>query len=84
MGYIKTTISLQKPLFEQAEALARKMKISRSCLFALALEDYLQRQQNRDLLAQINAAYAGEPDPSEEAPRYKSRHTHRSIVEHEW
>ena len=84
MGNVKTAISIQKPLFEQAENLARKMKVSRSRLFALALEDYVRRQQNRELLAQINAAYAGEPDPEEQALRRKSRRQHRKIVEGEW
>jgi metal-responsive CopG/Arc/MetJ family transcriptional regulator len=84
MESVKTAISIQKPLFEQAEDLARKMKVSRSRLFVMALEDYLRRQQNRDLLAQINAAYADEPDPAERTLRRKSRRQHRKVVEGEW
>ena len=84
MQNVKTAISIQKSLFEQAESLARKMKVSRSRLFVLALEDYINRQQNRELLAQINAAYADEPDLSEQTLRRKVRHTHRRIVEGEW
>ncbi len=84
MENIKTAISLQKSLFEQADDLARKLKISRSRLFVLALEDYLRRQENRELLEQINAAYAGEPDPSEQAVRRKMRRHHRRVVGHEW
>ena len=63
MQSIKTAISIQKSLFEEAESLAYKMKVSRSRLFALALEEYIHRQQSRELLAQINAAYADESDP---------------------
>ncbi len=84
MQNVKTAISIQKSLFEQAEALARRMQISRSRLFVLALEDYIHRQQNRELLAQINAAYADEPDPAEQTLLRQSRHTHRRIVEGEW
>jgi metal-responsive CopG/Arc/MetJ family transcriptional regulator len=84
MENVKTAISIQKSLFEQAEDLARKMKVSRSRLFVLALEDYIRRQQNRDLLAQINVAYADEPDPAEQALRRQSRRQHRRIVEGEW
>lgn len=84
MQTVKTAISIQRPLFEQAEALARKLKVSRSRLFVLAMEDYISRQQNRDLLAQINAAYADEPDPAEEILRRKAKSTHRRIVEGEW
>lgn len=84
MENVKTAISIHRSLFEQAEDLARKMKVSRSRLFVLALEDYLRRQQNRDLLAQINAAYADEPDLAERTLRRKSRRLHRKIVEGEW
>ena len=84
MQNVKTAISIQKSLFEQAESLARKMKVSRSRLFVLALEDYINRQQNRELLAQINAAYTDEPDMSEQTLRRQVRHTHRRIVEGEW
>ena len=84
MQNIKTAISIQKSLFEQAENLARKMKVSRSRLMAMALEDYIQRQQNRELLAQINKAYADEPDPAEQTLRRQAQRPHRRIVRGEW
>lgn len=84
MQNVKTAISIHKSLFEQAEMLARRMKISRSHLFVLALEDYIRRQQNRELLDQINAAYADEPDPTEKTLRRKIKRTHRRLVEGEW
>lgn len=84
MNSIKTAISIQKALFEQAEDLARKLKVSRSRLFALALEDYLRRQENQELLTQINAAYTDELDSAEETLRRKARRTHRQIVGGEW
>lgn len=84
MRTVKTAFSLQEPLFEQAEELAHKMHVTRSRLFVLALEDYIRRQQNRDLLARINAAYRGEPDRGEHTLRHKARITHRRIVEGEW
>ena len=82
MQSVKTAISIQKSLFDQAEKLARRMKVSRSRLFVLALEDYIHRQQNRELLTQINAA-SDEPDPVEPALRRHARRTHRRIVERE-
>ena len=84
MQNVKTAISIQKSLFDQAEKIARKMKVSRSRLFALALEDYIHREQNRELLAQINAAYSDEPDATEKTLRIKARGTHRRIVRGEW
>ena len=84
MENIKTAISLRKGLFDQAEGLAQKMKVSRSRLFVLALEEYIRRRENRELLAQINEAYLDQPDPAEQTLRRKSRRTHRRIVEGEW
>ncbi len=84
MRNVKTAISIQKHLFEQAEKLARKMGVSRSRLFVLALEDYIHRHENRELLAKLNAAYNDEPDPAERALRRRARKTHRRIVEGEW
>ncbi len=84
MRSVKTAISLEKPLFDQAERTARRMKVSRSRLFALALEDYIRRQENRELFAQINAAYSSEPDSTERTLLRKARRTHRRIVKGEW
>jgi len=84
MQNVKTAISMQKSLFEQADNLAHTMKVSRSKLFVIALQDYMERRKNRELLAQINSAYAEEPDATEQTLRSKSRRHHRRIVEGEW
>jgi len=84
MQAIKTAISIEKNLFEQAEKIARTMKVSRSKLFVIALQDFIEHQKNREMLAQINAAYADEPDTTEQALRIKARRQHRRIVEGEW
>lgn len=84
MESIKTAISIDKNLFAQANALARKLKVSRSRLFVLALEDFIQEQENRDLLEKINAVYSDEPDETEKILRRKSRKSHRRLVEGQW
>ena len=84
MENIKTAVSIRKSLFEQAETLARKMKISRSRLFAIALEDFIREQENKDLLAKINAAYGNEPEETDTMLHRKARKTHRRIVEGQW
>lgn len=82
MANIKTAISMQKSLFEQAEALAREKKVSRSRLFVMALEDYLRREENRKLARQLTEVY-GEPDPEQEALQRKMKRYHRRVVEAE-
>jgi metal-responsive CopG/Arc/MetJ family transcriptional regulator len=84
MQAMKTAISIEKNLFDQADNLARTMKVSRSKLFVIALQDFIEHQKNKDMLAQINAAYADEPDTTEQNLRRKSRQQHRRIVESEW
>jgi len=84
MENIKTAISLNKSLFAQANLLARKLKVSRSRLFVIALEDFIREQENRELLAKINTVYAGEPDESEKLLRRKTRKSHRRLVEGQW
>jgi metal-responsive CopG/Arc/MetJ family transcriptional regulator len=82
MANIKTAISVQKSLFEQAESLAREKKVSRSRLFVMALEDYLRREENRKLAKQLTEVY-GEPDPEQEAVQRKMKRYHRRVVEAE-
>jgi fructose-1,6-bisphosphatase/sedoheptulose 1,7-bisphosphatase-like protein len=84
MQVVKTAISIQKPLFEEAENVAQAMNVSRSRLFVIALQDYIDRKKNRELLTQINDACADEPDDSEITLRKKSRSTHRRLVRSEW
>ena len=81
---IKTAISLRKPLFQQIDKLAREMKLPRSRVFVLALEDYLERHQNRVLLQAINEVYAGEQDATDKKRTKAMRRTHRKIVAGEW
>jgi metal-responsive CopG/Arc/MetJ family transcriptional regulator len=84
MQAIKTAISMEKDLFDQAEEMARTLKVSRSKLFVLALQDFIEHQKNKDLLAQINASCADAPDASEAAIRKSAGRQHRRLVEGEW
>ncbi len=84
MAHVKTAISMQKSLFEQAEALARALKVSRSRLVVLALEDFIRRQQNQQLLHEIDTAYAHEDDLAEKTLPRKMRRSHRRLVDGEW
>lgn len=84
MESVKTAISIDKALFAQANALARKLKVSRSRLFVIALEDFIHEQENRELLEKINAVYENDPDEPEKILRRKSRKSHRRIIEGQW
>ena len=65
MAHVKTAISIEESLFREAEALAGKLGISRSQLFARAIEEFIRERENRELLERINAAYADGLDEEE-------------------
>lgn len=64
-GTVKTGISISKALAEEADALARKMGISRSGLYAMAIRDFIKRRESASLLEKLNEVYA-EPEPEDE------------------
>ncbi len=66
MPAIKTAVSIEKSLFVQAEELAREMKVSRSRLVSLALDQFVRRHEQQDMISRINEACAGMPDKEEE------------------
>lgn len=84
MVNVETVISLQRPLFDQVEALACEMQISRNRLFVLAMEQFIARYQNQRLLEEINAAYEDMPDPAEQDIQRRMRRQHRRLVEGQW
>jgi metal-responsive CopG/Arc/MetJ family transcriptional regulator len=84
MASVKTAISIQEPLFEQVEALASELNISRSRIFVLAVEEFIERYKNQQLLAEINSAYDDLPDSSEQEYLRKMRYQQRRLVEGQW
>jgi metal-responsive CopG/Arc/MetJ family transcriptional regulator len=81
MATVKTAISIDKPLFEQADAVARELNIPRSRVFVIALQEYLRRRQHRRLLDQINAVYGdGLDDEERDLLRHLAPHQ-RQIME---
>jgi len=81
---VKTAISIDKALFEQAEILAQELNVSRSHLFVLAVENFIKHHQSQILLDKINEAYSDQPDPVEQNRIRQMRKSHRSLVEGEW
>jgi predicted transcriptional regulator len=58
MASIKIAISLDKPLFDQVETLAKEMNVPRSRTFALAVEEFVRRQ-HRQIVAKANGNLSG-------------------------
>ena len=62
MAAVKTAISIERELFEEGEQLARELNISRSDLYARALQSFLRQQRRRAIRDQINAVEASLTD----------------------
>jgi metal-responsive CopG/Arc/MetJ family transcriptional regulator len=84
MANIKTAISMHEALFVKVETIARELKIPRSQVFTLAVTEYVQRQENQQLLARMNAAYKDEPDADEKKRLRQMQKSQRRLVEGEW
>ena len=55
---MKTAVSIPDELFESAEKLAEKLEMSRSKLYATALEQYVSFHDGEAITAKLNEIYA--------------------------
>ena len=83
MASSKTAISLESPLLDRIDDLARELEVSRSRLLALAAEDFLRKHENARMLRQLDLAYAGEPTREEKRVSKAARAMHRRRIERE-
>jgi metal-responsive CopG/Arc/MetJ family transcriptional regulator len=81
---IKTAVSLPQSVFTQTEGIAKEMKISRSTLVTRALQEFIHRYQNQQLLSALNTAYEEPLDESESMLMTQMQKSHRQIIEQEW
>ena len=80
---VKTAISMQKDLFQEVNRLADELHVSRSKLFVLAVQDFIKKNENKQLLAQINKAFDDCPDSEEEMLENKMRNKQFNNLERE-
>ena len=83
MPNVKTAISVEKPIFDQVNDLARNLNISRSRLFVMAAQEFIQRHANMKLLQTINDAYDDLPDMDTKIVD-KMRPRHLKMVRDQW
>ena len=56
---MKIAVSIPDPLFAEAERLARRRKLSRSQLYAEALELLVSREDDSEITRRLNEVYRG-------------------------
>jgi len=83
MPGVKTAISLDEELLIKVNRLSSDLHVSRSKVFTLAVQDYLKKQENQSLLAQLNEAYDDFPGEKEREISESMRIKHKKIIEQE-
>ena len=78
---MKTAISLPDAVFEQAEALAQQLGLSRSELYTKALQSYLKRYNHEQILLKLNQIYGAE---SSELDPVMARMQFMSLPHEDW
>ncbi len=58
---MKTAVSMPDDLFRSAEAAARRLRVSRSALYAKAIAEYLKRQREGSITERLNEVYSRYP-----------------------
>ena len=58
---MKTAVSVPDDLFRLAEATARRLRVSRSKLYATAISEFLDRQRTDAVTERLNAVYSRQP-----------------------
>lgn len=64
---MKTAVSIPDPVFDAAEELAARLRVSRSELYARALRKYIEERLDRNVTARLDEALgdqASELDPA--------------------
>lgn len=78
---MKTAISLPDLVFEEAEALAQQLGLSRSELYTKALQAYLKKHSRNQILHKLNQVYSEE---SSEVDPVMATMQFRSLPQEDW
>jgi antitoxin MazE6 len=78
---MKIALSIPDELFESAEALGKRLGLSRSRLYATALEDFVAKHHARKVTERLNSVYASQNSRVDRATR---RLQARSLKKSPW
>jgi hypothetical protein len=85
MAHVRTALSLEKDLFEEAEATARDLRLTRSGVWSLAMTEFLRRRSSRAMLEQINSAVDAMTEEEKTDGLSAIRRLHRrAVVDDQW
>ncbi len=78
MSCMKTAISIEEGLFRKAEKLSSRLQVSRSQLFAQALEYLIERSETLEVIQRLNEVY-GQKQPDKVVSKSSKRKMKRVI-----
>ena len=78
---MKVAVSIPDGLFDSAESLGKRLRVSRSRLYATALAEFLAKHQSRKITERLNSLYEEEESRLEKPLR---RLQGRSIGDESW
>jgi metal-responsive CopG/Arc/MetJ family transcriptional regulator len=58
---MKAAVSIPDTLFREAEVMARRLKVSRSQLYATAIAEFVERRQTNAVTDRLNELYTNRP-----------------------
>jgi metal-responsive CopG/Arc/MetJ family transcriptional regulator len=81
---MKTAISVDDDLLHEADRAARQLGLSRSRLFAIALQNYLRQRRQEEMSERLNRVYADPPDTAERRTTSRMKSKFRATVRERW
>jgi len=81
---MKTAISIDDVLLQEADKTARLMGLSRSRLFSLAVGGFLQRRRREQMLLRLNEVYSDGMEPAEKSLLKGIKAKVRRAVKQRW
>jgi metal-responsive CopG/Arc/MetJ family transcriptional regulator len=58
---MKVAVSVPDEVFKEAEKVSKRLRVSRSRLYAQALEEFVQKHQKKGVRAALDEVYEAEP-----------------------
>jgi len=78
---MKTAISIPEPIFEAAEKLAKRLKCSRSELYARAVSEFVREHKQEGVTKALDEVYGDEPSKLDDTLLLMQSH---SIDREDW
>lgn len=78
---MKIALSISDELFASAESLSKRLAVSRSRLYAMALADFVAKHQSRKITERLDAVHGAQESRIDQGTR---RLQARSLARNQW